>query len=353
VRPLSVAILASLTALAVIAAAIVVATEPRSALAPASAKLVFAELAARAGAVARIEVTAAGRSFAVVDRGEGLWAVAEKDDFPANAETVRTTILGLGSLRYREAKTRLPRFYPRLEVEDPEAPEARSARIVVKDAEGSPLAAAIVGKLRRSLVGYGSDSTYVRLPGEAQAWLAEGRVEIGKSFRDWVDPVIIDLDMDKVRDITVRQPDGAALTAFRPDAGSDEYQVKDQAPPTGRDFDGAEVRFLSTGLSYLELDDVAAAEGFDFPEPHHVAELTQFDGLHVEAKSIEHEGGVWVRLRAWAEGEGEAKAWARAFNERVSPWVYKVPEFKANKLRARREDLLAPPEAETAPPEGG
>ena len=85
---------------------------------------------------------------------------------------------GLADLRLLEAKTDQADRHARLEVEDITAKDAKSRQVTLAGADGKPLADLIVGKQNYTSDLNGLRGVYVRKPGNAQAWLAQGSVEL-------------------------------------------------------------------------------------------------------------------------------------------------------------------------------
>jgi hypothetical protein len=341
VSPRSVIVLAAVTAVALIGAIVAMIAEPRATPRSSEDRLVLAGLAERMSEVTQIAIVGAGDDLTMTRDSSGSWSMPTKDGFTAKADRVREFLVGLGDRRYREAKTGRAERHARLNVEDPGAEGAQSSLVTLRDASGQELGSVIVGRPRSYAFGANQLSTYIRLPGDPQTWLATGRVDAGASFRDWVDRNIIDLDMDVIRSMSVRQPDGTELTVLRREGEPGFVVAGDPAIPSGQRLDQSEVNFLSTGLAYLDLDDVAAAQGFAFPLPVHTAEVTLSDGRRIIAETADHDGEVWVRLRAFPAPDGDS-GWVESFNARVGPWADRVPDVKIKKLRGTLGDLLEP-----------
>src|SRR5215469_15716402 len=79
---------------------------------------VFPALAGELGNVSSVGLKR--EDFAATFRRRGdLWLVAEKGDYPADADKVRHVVLTLADMRLIEPKTRQSNLYQRLDVEDP------------------------------------------------------------------------------------------------------------------------------------------------------------------------------------------------------------------------------------------
>ena len=83
-------------------------------------------------------------------------------------------MLGLSELRLREAKTRKPDFYPRLQVEDLKVEKAKAILLTVNGKKGE-LARVIIGKINNDVAGSSNVGRYIRRPEEKHSWLASGR----------------------------------------------------------------------------------------------------------------------------------------------------------------------------------
>jgi hypothetical protein len=282
-----------------------------------------------------------------------------KHDYPVPLENVRKLVLGLADLRLFEAKTRRADRYSRLEVEDIAAEDARSRLITLEDAGGETIARAIIGKRKNNLFGFRRDGTYLRMPDEDQAWLAEGAVRVETNPMGWLEQEIISIPMGDVHTMVMRQPDGEELRVGKSARETPDFAV--ESPSEGTPLDQSEVNFLATGLAFLEMQDVKPEGEIEFPENPHRATYTSFDGMIINAEVMEQDGKYWGRFTvdydaeaaipaaetpATEEGEAEAPAprapadIAREVAERVEGWVFEIPDYKAVKLRARLTDLV-------------
>ena len=128
-------------------------------------------------------------------------------------DRVRELVRSIVQLERSEAKTVRPERYARLGVEDVDAPNSKSKEIVLQTTTGTPAARLIVGT---AASGFGADGgTYVRIPGDSQAWLARGALAPSLEPRDWVERRLIEIPVADIRQVKIVQPGGATLTAVR------------------------------------------------------------------------------------------------------------------------------------------
>jgi hypothetical protein len=328
--------LTAATVVLVLAAIFAVASGDRGVSRAAPGERAFPALAANLGEVASVAVTRNGSTLTMVRDGDG-WLVMEKGKYPANAEKISQLVLALADLILVEPKTRKPDLYPRLEVEDPG--KGKSALVAVNDKAGGAVAEAVVGKRRYDRLGAGNDGVYIRRPGESQAWLARGSLDPSGEPSSWLDRHILDLSEKKIAKAVSTQPDGTTLVISR-SAPAEKFAVED-APADAKFKSETTTSGPATALETLDLDDVKPRGELPVPEKDVTnASFTTFDGLAVNLRMFEHDKANWVAISA--AGSGAAEAEAKKIDEKVSPWIFAIPGYKANLLKTKLADLLEP-----------
>jgi len=293
---------------------------------------VLPAVASRAGEIGSIAIRREKGSI-TLQHGQAGWTVAERNNYPADAGKVRQALVGLAELKLVEPKTRKPEHYPRLEVEDLKD-GSKSALVEVKDTNGQKMAELIVGKRRVDRLGAGNDAVYVRRPGEAQSWLAQGSLDVTGEAKDWLDRKVVSIPPAKVTKVTIRHPDGSTLVIAR-EGGNGKFVVP-EAPADTKWKSETAVNEPAGALDNLELNDVASLEQNPVPEGATVAELVTEDGLTVKASTWTKDETSWIRLEASGIGADE-------LNAKVGKWVYAVPTWKANPLKTKFADLVETP----------
>jgi hypothetical protein len=330
------------TAIVVVAAVVLTVTGGGPAAERGAGERAAPQLAYRIGDVTTITVTRAQGAFNLARQADGGWGIAEKSNYPADTAKVRQTVLGMAELTLVEPKTAKPDSYPRLEVEDAGKEGAKSALLTLKDGSGGKLAELIVGKRRVDRLGTGVDGVYIRRPGEAQSWLAKGTLDLPPDAKDWLDKKVAAVEAKRINSVTLVQPDGAKVVLQR-DNPEAKFAVAD-APNGAKMKSDYTVSEPASTLDNLELTDVQPEASLPFPaEGVNQAELVTFDGLTVKVRVLEKDGTNWIRLVA--SGTGDAEKEAKAFNDKVSAWVYAVAPYKANPLKTKMGDLIEQPKS--------
>ena len=130
---------------------------------------------------------------------------------------MRRLLLGLADLSLVEPKTRRPELLSRLDLDDPG--NGKSTLVRLRNRTGGTVAELIVGKTRRGRLGGGNDGVYVRKPGDKQAWLAAGSLELPADLVGWLDRRIIDVPAGRIASVTLTGSDGTVLGLRRDGAG--------------------------------------------------------------------------------------------------------------------------------------
>ncbi len=343
----------AVVALAAVGGAVAVSLSQKAAAPQAqSGQRLYPELAARADDIQSIVIARKDGSFRIVRDGD-RWLVPDKAKYPASTDAVRRLLVGLSELRALEAKTTTAATYPELDVENVDSPNAKSVQVSLLDAGGGAVLSVIVGKSRFGRGGAFGDGVYVRKAGDAQAWLAQGRLTVDREIAAWMDRKIVDVPRERVSAVTVKAP-GQALTVSRAKADDKDFTLKDV--PADRKAKAAyDINAVGGGFEGLELDDVRPAAEVKFTATSPATEAVTFDGLRITASFAEQDGATWARLAAKAEPpaalpktEGESKLKsaddvrkeADTINARVGGWAYKLQTYKAETLRRKLEDLL-------------
>ena len=330
-------LLAGATIVAVALAIAAVGTGGREVATPAAGAPAFPGLAKQLGNVAVVKIEGDGVKATFRRAGED-WRLLDKSGYPANAGRLRQIVLALAELKLVEPKTRDPKLYSRLEVEDPG--KGKSHLLTIEDKTGKPLAAMIVGKQRYDRLGTGQNGVYVRRPGTVQSWLAAGSRDLSGNLPGWLDRHILDIPQARIAAASLTAADGTKLVVKRAKPG-DKFAVADLPADAKLRSENAAGQPASL-LEALDLEDVMPAAKLPVPETGVTsASLQTFDGLTITLRLFSHGKEDWVAVSA--SGAGKAAAEAKRINDKVSRWAYAIPPYKASLLRLKLADLLAPP----------
>ncbi|MBI3514208.1 MAG: DUF4340 domain-containing protein [Proteobacteria bacterium] len=349
-RPITVAVLGVVTVVAVGATAAVVA-ERQPATTLAKGQRLFSGLETTLAGAQVIEIAKADAKFTIVRRGDA-WVVPDKSDYPARVDMVRKTLVGLAELETVDTKTRNPELYSRLNLQDPSAEGSKAVQITVKDGQDAVLAGLLIGKKRTAPVGASGtpDMIYVRKAGDAQTWLAQGQIEVRDSALDWALRDIVDLAGDKVEAVELAQSGAKNFSVFREKTDDKDFKLRDM--PANKTVKSQwDVNAIASVLEALTFDDVAKDGSLALGVPKGSDRFRTKDGLTVTVTLLAKDSETWIKVEA--AGEGDAAAQAKEISQRTQGWLYRIPDYKRDKLLAKIDDLLQdPPKPEASKPKG-
>ena len=280
--------------------------------------LVFPGLAAKLQAAEKLTITTKGHTMTLV-RKDGIWGIADRGGYRAQQDRLRELLTGLTELRVTEARTSDPEQYDRLGVGDPSKAVTTANLLRVLGPNDSVIAELIVGHRRVRTAGNVPESIYIRRVGEAQSWLAEGRLPVDADPQLWFEREISNIRRDQVASVVSTRSEG--ILEF----GRDGEKLVLKSPAEHPKLDEYRVEEVFRGLDSLTLTDVkTAAEQPGQKMGSAIYTLT--DGMTVTVTVYRDDVNVWAQFQAG--GEGEAKAKADAMNTLVAGWAYQLGSWK-------------------------
>ncbi|MBL6954038.1 MAG: hypothetical protein ISR50_15475 [Alphaproteobacteria bacterium] len=348
-------LLASVTALSVVAAIWSSVERSRATASAAPPGGLFPNLITQVNNIARINVHTPKLAFTIL-RGEGdNWRVKERDGYPVKFETIKQAVVGIASIRLLEAKTAKPALHDRLFLKAPQD-GGRGTTIALADGKGEAIAAVVIGKTKVNPTQNEDGIHYVRRLDGAQSYLASGRIEVWETIDRWLDDAMPTIARQRVRAATTIQPDGARAGVSRTDPDSRDFKVAN-IPPGMKQLQETAGNALGSALGFLTFKDVRRGDKADFDGANR-AEFNTFDGITLTVSVSKREDGYWVRLSAAFDAADikldgltkeqktamksvdEAKQEVAMINKRFAPWAYKFPDYKAKDFLTEASALL-------------
>lgn len=358
-----------LAAVTVVVALAAIFSKQDSSAIPGQGEPLFPELMAQINDARQVSGISGDGSFTIKRRDDG-WVVEEKSDYPADADKVHRLLLGTAQLKRIEPKTRKPELYAQLGVEDVDADGSESLKFTLKNAGGDALADFILGTRRPATGNPNLSEYFVRVPGNPQTWLVEGKLPDDKNPINWVDREILELDSKRVRAVRVTHANGDKIIVRRPGPSADDFELVG-LPKGAQIKDVYAVNGIGNGLTNLSLDDVkpASAVRQDKKKAAMSVEITTFDGLRVTMHTRKNgkENLAWFSAAfdpalvnedtkvAKTETGSEAqdadeqtglkaadavKQEAETLNTRWKGWVYVVPQYRVDSVAKKKSDLI-------------
>jgi hypothetical protein len=350
----------------IVLAAIVVRQQTTTAVSQ-QAEALFPKLLTRINEVTEVKGTSSQGSYTLLLR-DGRWVVKEREAYPADANKVRELLFGLAQLQRVEPKTSNPALYDKIGVQDVSAKGADSLQIKLSGAKGETLAELIVGKHQLSKADLSQREYFVRLPGDPQSWLVEGKFPEDKPPSNWLQKDILGLEAGRVREVRVTHADGQQLTVRRKDPSAKDYELV--GLPKGAEIESPyAINSIADTLTDLALDDVRPATAVNFNGKGALSvELATFDGLRVNMQTIKDGSNDLARFSAsfdpsLVEKTDSSKQEASAatatekkknplkqaddvkkevqkLNARWHDWAYVVPGYRVDTIAKKKSELI-------------
>jgi hypothetical protein len=309
-----------------------------------SGELLMPGLKDRINDIDKVTVTAAEAAESVtIARSGDEWLVVEKDSFPADVGKLREVLLALADARKLEQKTANPERLAQLGVAGPEAGNGTLLEIAGDDLQF----AVIVGNVAQG------KNRYVRMADDSQSWLIDKNPDLPATGGGWLAAELLDIDAARVQSVSISHADGETIRLSKTSQDAANYNVADI--PEGRELSYATVANGIAGvLNDLTLEDVRRSDAGELAT---TSVFTTFDGLEISVRRYTDGDDAWLALTASVvapaitEAPAEAPAEATSevepgeeeagtINARLAGWQYRIPEYKANLLARRWDDIL-------------
>lgn len=302
----------------------------------------FPQLAANLDKVSQIKLRHRGNTLTLERRPDG-WVMLESDGFPARSKSIQELLYALSVARRVEPKTREANRYAKLEVEDPDGPEADSLGIEVFDASGDRLAALILGKENLLLQVVGEGGAYIRLPDESQSWLASGNLIAGKETKDWLDNPIFDVPRQRIAKAEIAHPNGDILVVKSTDEGDDKFILEGLADDETLISD-----YYPTDIGRVwEKFEIIGAKKRDAIEFLSDATIkgryTAKDGLTILFELATIDGKDWLRINSVSttnHNSPEAAAEVESIRAITKGFTFLIPEYESIHLKKNRSEVV-------------
>lgn len=302
----------------------------------------FPDLDAKIRDVAHLHIQSTKGTIDVVFKPDKGWVVASHDDYPANFDALRQTVLGLAGLQTIEPKTARGDWLHYIGLDAP--PHGSGVAISLMDEKGTGIASLIAGKSEDIGDPSGATGLFVREPNTTQSWLVRSTFEPKTDIADWLETHVLDIDRARIEEVDVEPSNGPSYSARRQRPTDDDFDLLNI--PKGREiaYAGA-ADGVGAAIAGFTFDDVRPAKDFDFSDQGHASRLITrtFDGLIVTVETIQQGPNYWTAIQTEAEpGKPDAQKEAREISARTTGWAYKLPAYKGQLFMTSLDSLLKP-----------
>ena len=305
----------------------------RPAAAPQVGGPLLPELVMRQDQVELLQLRGAGgRTLVTLRRIGDEWRLAERDGWRGDGARIGQYLAQLAQARRAEAKTDSPAMYPRIAVEDVSDPQAGGTELEVS---GRGIhARLLLGKAH----GPGG-GRFVRLSGQARAWLCDLDVGFDADPVAWLDHRLAAVPLARVQQVRIRPYAGPAYALVNRD---DRFGPDDAPAEAMRDSHAGDD--IAGAIAAFDIEDVAADDG-----PPRLSQQLDYElvGGEVLSVSVWRDGlRDWARLSASFD-QPRAAAWASRARRPALEAQARAQVAEWSRRFAGRKFLLPPALAHT------
>lgn len=342
--------------------------------------------------ILRIEIEGSDGAV-VLEKGEAVWGVKERFGYPADFPKLTDLVVKLRDMKIDRSFPADADTLDRLSLRAPgtasETPAA-GTRIRLMGREDKALADILIGKTRES--GGGRGGNFVMPEDSKTIYLVDQEFNLLKATpEEWIDKELLDISPDRVERVDRIDPQGKTplYTVKRPGASLPPEMTD---APKGKKILAAKLNRLMDALSAFRIEDVIASdtpaektgigEGpcFDYtlfdgtrytvclgktvagnpdrtylkasvgftPPPAPEKETPADTKKAPEETKAAEAGKTETKTDAAPEKTGDPAKDAAAQQERISPWIFAVPQWKADQFIADKADFFEAPESKKA-----
>jgi hypothetical protein len=256
--------------------------------------LLFPDLEKQINTVDQIAITQFGKTI-TLKRKDGAWFVSGYDGIPAQFSAVRRTLMALSNTKIVEEKTKDPKHYASLDVNDTKT-ETSKAQHMTLYAGNNPLVSLIMGKEESLLSGTSHPDLYMRL--QDTVYWTRGALPFPTQAKAYLDPVLWTIDASRLKDISWQAPTNQGM-AKRQTPFDTSWQDAEGAP-LGQKEGVLLQSILRQWSDSLTFSDIRPIDSVQSQSPAFTVTLNTFDGFSVTLRGYDdaEKKSVWVRVEA-------------------------------------------------------
>ncbi len=294
--------------------------------------LAFPGLAARLPQAATLEVRRNDATL-LVRRDGNRWVLPDRNNYPIREARLREMLTGLSELRLVESRGADPANLARFGVDDPMTPGSTASHLWLLDAQGAPIIEVTLGRRRMRTQGNVPETIYIRRGGEAEAWLAEGRIPLEGDAASWMERDVANFPAERVLGATIRRVGAQSIAVGRSAPGAPLIVTNPPDPPSVNRTALDDVARAFEYLTFMDAVPEAQTPGTAQGE----ARFALTEGLFVQVWGSRMDQFLFIRLKA--EGGNGDGLEARLLNARWGGWAYQVGIWKEKAFLPTLEDL--------------
>ena len=274
-------------------------------------RLVFPNLKAQLASLETVEIINLNGERVSIVKKESGWVLKNKHEYRADFSKLSEFLINLSALKIVEEKTRISANHKKLGLG--ESGTGAATKVSMIPGENSIL----IGNQASSI------GSFVRYESEPQVFLTDDSIDVSTDWMDWVDPVVINIPMDVVKNVVIESASGAVFSGFKNEE-SGVFELL--AIPEGR-----ELKYPTVADSMTRL--LVNIRMLDL-EPYNSKTFTDSSSVRFGLASEET-----IAVRSIASG---GKFMMHIDRADLSDWQFEISELTYNELNNDVEAMLKP-----------
>lgn len=300
--------------------------------------------------VAAIQVAGqTGQSVKLTRQGDHF-AVADKDNYPADVSKINTLISDCLDIRVTEKITSNPANHADLKVSE----ETAEYVITFLDADAKPIVSVILSPTDPE-----SNTAHGRLATSDDVYAIQTPRRFAASAMDFVNADLLTVPNPQIESVAVKTPEGSYVLSAT-ESGTD---VTLEKMPDGKQFKGADYKTVFGAFSSVRFDDVQSEQTipadlkFEYSYTCRLKDLKVYklelakteDAVYAKAAATYLDATPVTKTQGEMESDEELKKKedkllaideVKEFTAQHKGWVYKIPSSKADNLTKPLTDLI-------------
>lgn len=260
-----------------------------------------------------------------LNKQEGIWRIAESDDYLADANKIATLLIELRKFELKEKKTSNEENYDKLELSDNTA-----TKIIIKNPKGQ-FADFSIGKGAQR-----SQGTYVRKNNDKQTWLATGTVSVKLDSKDWIVTTILDVDVSKIKAVSYK-PSSSMAFSINKTTPTDTHFILQNIPEGMQTKVDADLNALANGLQKFSIESAVTKSELPLESKTMTVSYHLFSGMSYQLNLYKPEEEEDTHLMTIVIGNAERDS---SFDKQLENWQFVIPKFKFDALSKKMEDFI-------------
>ena len=286
-------------------------------------------------------VGAGNKIVTTLKRTDDKWIVEERFGYPADISKIRSIVLALAEANILEQKTSNSELYAKLGVEGIDNSDASGVQVSVRYGDQSPKL--IVGKPGPQI----NKNRYVRRANEKTSWLVDRKLDVQYEVAHWLRKDILSVEPGEVAAVTIMLSDGSNLDIRNDNSEENKFVVTNLTDPDSQVID-AELHQVTNALSSFQLLDVEDEISFGEHEPTMIVVYQLKSGASIKftAYEVDKERFVTIDASISESSDDESveqatRTFVQELQNKITGWVYKIPNVSYDSMYKREEHVLA------------